>query len=64
MTAANKKTKPCPTCGAPATAKFKPFCSKRCAEVDLGRWFTGRYVIAGEEPADSDRSDGPADDSL
>lgn len=64
MTVANDKTKPCPTCGAAAAAKFKPFCSKRCAEVDLGRWFTGRYIIAGEDTAGEDEGQGPADGSL
>ncbi|WP_372707712.1 DNA gyrase inhibitor YacG [Brevundimonas sp.] len=37
----------CPTCRRqPADSKYKPFCSKRCADVDLQRWFTGGYVIA------------------
>ena len=31
----------------PADPKYKPFCSKRCADVDLQRWFTGGYVIPG-----------------
>jgi len=36
----------CPTCRRhPADPKYKPFCSKRCADVDLQRWFTGGYVI-------------------
>ena len=29
--------------------RFVPFCSERCKMVDLGRWFTGEYVIAGED---------------
>ena len=33
----------CPICGRPAEAKVRPFCSARCADVDLGRWFTGQY---------------------
>ena len=38
----------CPTCRRqPADAKYKPFCGKRCADVDLQRWFTGGYVIPG-----------------
>ena len=37
---------PCPTCRRqPADDKYRPFCSKRCADVDLQRWFTGGYVI-------------------
>ncbi len=49
----------CPICRrAPADAKYKPFCSKRCADVDLQRWFTGGYAIPGpaedEAPRDGD----------
>ncbi len=39
--------RPCPICGKPAKAETRPFCSKRCADVDLQRWFTGRYAIPG-----------------
>jgi hypothetical protein len=35
----------CPVCGKPQTAKFAPFCSRRCADLDLGRWLKGGYVI-------------------
>lgn len=36
----------CPTCRRPVIdAKYRPFCCKRCADVDLQRWFTGGYVI-------------------
>ena len=43
----------CPTCNAPSVAEFKPFCSKRCADVDLGRWFNEGYRIPTDEvPAD------------
>jgi endogenous inhibitor of DNA gyrase (YacG/DUF329 family) len=49
----------CPICRrAPADAKYKPFCSKRCADVDLQRWFVGSYAIPGpsdETPSDEDR---------
>ena len=40
--------KPCSICGKPAAARFKPFCSARCANIDLGRWLKGSYVIPGE----------------
>jgi len=43
--------KPCPICRRPATdARFRPFCSARCADVDLGRWFGGAYAIPGPPP--------------
>jgi len=41
----------CPLCGKPSAAGFKPFCSKRCADLDLGRWLKGGYAIPGS-PAD------------
>ncbi|MBB2202950.1 DNA gyrase inhibitor YacG [Gluconacetobacter tumulisoli] len=36
---------PCPTCGRPAETAFRPFCSKRCADIDLGRWFSEQYRV-------------------
>ena len=43
--------RPCPICGKPALVRFKPFCSKRCADIDLNRWLKGAYAIpAAEEP--------------
>ena len=43
-----KPLKPCVHCGKPAVARYKPFCSARCADIDLGRWLKGSYVIPGE----------------
>jgi len=37
----------CPVCGKPATGGPAPFCSKRCANLDLGRWLKGGYAIPG-----------------
>ncbi len=39
------KRKPCPICKKPSDVKFHPFCSNRCKDVDLSRWFTGSYAI-------------------
>lgn len=39
----------CPNCKKPATAESKPFCSKRCADVDLHRWLSGAYVVPGRD---------------
>jgi uncharacterized protein len=44
----------CSICGKPRTQEYRPFCSKRCADVDLGRWLKGTYVIPGEVDADED----------
>ncbi|WP_114393638.1 DNA gyrase inhibitor YacG [Oleisolibacter albus] len=46
----------CPICGRPAHDQFKPFCSKRCADVDLARWLNEAYRVPvrdedGDEPA-------------
>ena len=41
----------CPVCGKPAADQTNPFCSKRCADVDLYRWLKGGYAIPGA-PAD------------
>jgi endogenous inhibitor of DNA gyrase (YacG/DUF329 family) len=43
--------KPCPICKRPCTAEQAPFCSRRCREVDLGRWFGEDYKVSTEEPA-------------
>ena len=42
----------CPTCGALADAKARPFCSSRCADVDLGNWFQGKYAVPAVDAAD------------
>lgn len=39
----------CPTCGARSVRAFRPFCSRRCADIDLGRWLKGNYRIPTEE---------------
>jgi endogenous inhibitor of DNA gyrase (YacG/DUF329 family) len=46
--------RPCPICGSPAVERFRPFCSRRCADVDLNRWLSGAYVVAGREDEDED----------
>lgn len=48
---------PCPICRKPATPDYRPFCSRRCANVDLQRWMSGTYAI----PA-SDDDERPAED--
>jgi len=44
-----RSNKGCPICGKPTAAEFKPFCSERCSDVDLGNWLGERYVIPGTE---------------
>jgi endogenous inhibitor of DNA gyrase (YacG/DUF329 family) len=51
----------CPICGKPSAGESSPFCSRRCADIDLHRWLSGRYVIPGatvdEEDDESSRKD-------
>ena len=44
----------CPICRKAAQPAFRPFCSKRCADIDLGRWLGGGYVVAGATRAEED----------
>lgn len=48
---------PCPTCGKARSEAFIPFCSQRCKDVDLNRWFTGVYAIAAEEKPEEDEEE-------
>jgi endogenous inhibitor of DNA gyrase (YacG/DUF329 family) len=50
--------KPCPICGKPAVERYRPFCSKRCADVDLARWFSGVYVVPGGGSEDEEEAPG------
>ncbi|MEP6609135.1 MAG: DNA gyrase inhibitor YacG [Burkholderiaceae bacterium] len=51
----------CPTCGAPvewnAASRFRPFCSERCALIDLGAWASDGYSITASDETHSDSSD-------
>ena len=50
----------CAICGRPAEPDYRPFCSRRCADVDLQRWLAGRYAIpAVEDEAAPDRDSEP-----
>lgn len=44
----------CPVCQKPTNADHKPFCSARCREVDLNKWFTGSYAVPAVELDDVD----------
>lgn len=54
-----KRLARCPICAKPTVAAFRPFCSKRCADVDLNRWLGGQYAIpAAEQSLSSDDEEG------
>jgi endogenous inhibitor of DNA gyrase (YacG/DUF329 family) len=42
----------CPICGKETVQKMRPFCSKRCADVDLARWLNGNYAVPSNDPDD------------
>ena len=44
----------CPICKKPTQLDFRPFCSRRCADVDLGKWLTGGYAIPAPELEDDE----------
>lgn len=48
----------CPICEKPGTVQFRPFCSKRCANVDLGRWLKEGYAVATDEAPAEDEGEG------
>jgi endogenous inhibitor of DNA gyrase (YacG/DUF329 family) len=52
----------CPVCGKPAAARHAPFCSKRCADIDLGRWLKGAYAIPGGSDEDAGKPGQPDPD--
>jgi uncharacterized protein len=48
----------CAICGKPQDARFKPFCTKRCADIDLGRWLKGSYAIPTQEVPETAAGEG------
>jgi endogenous inhibitor of DNA gyrase (YacG/DUF329 family) len=44
----------CPICGNPTVQSARPFCSKRCADLDLARWLNGTYAVPSNDPEDVD----------
>jgi len=56
--------KACPICAEPAVHRFRPFCSRRCANIDLNRWLSGVYAVPVREDEEEDErrdqsSEGP-----
>lgn len=53
----------CPICAKPTAPDYTPFCSRRCADVDLGKWLTGAYAVPAEaeEAPDPEDGDGAGD---
>jgi endogenous inhibitor of DNA gyrase (YacG/DUF329 family) len=58
--ARSPKHSPCPICAKRAVEPFRPFCSRRCADVDLNRWLSGVYAVPAveAEAEDAEAADG------
>jgi len=48
------KNEVCPICKKVSVAHFRPFCSERCADLDLGRWLKGTYAVPADEIRERD----------
>ena len=60
--AAPKRGRKCSICGKPTNPDHHPFCSRRCAQVDLHRWLSGSYVIPGRKAEDDADESGAEDE--
>jgi endogenous inhibitor of DNA gyrase (YacG/DUF329 family) len=52
----------CAVCGKPETPEYRPFCSRRCANLDLQRWFSGAYAVPAAEGETTPGGDGEDQD--
>jgi len=56
-------SRPCAICGRPAQDEYRPFCSKRCADVDLNRWLSGVYAVPAASEDEPDLEHDPEKDA-
>jgi endogenous inhibitor of DNA gyrase (YacG/DUF329 family) len=54
-----RKAPRCPICGQPQVHKYRPFCSARCRDIDLGRWFGEVYTVPAAEPGYDEEDEKP-----
>lgn len=62
--AAHIKAAPCAICHRPQTQEYRPFCSRRCADIDLSRWLHGVYaipVVSADDDEDGELADSDGD---
>jgi uncharacterized protein len=52
----------CAICGRPRVERYSPFCSKRCADVDLYRWLNGKYALPATDEPDEESAEIPSED--
>lgn len=50
---------PCPICDDQVSPAYRPFCSRRCADIDLARWMNGSYAVPSQDDDDPDLPDAP-----
>ncbi|MBO9407842.1 DNA gyrase inhibitor YacG [Shimia sp. R9_1] len=43
----------CPICKKETVADYRPFCSKRCADIDLNKWFSRDYAVPSQDPEEA-----------
>jgi endogenous inhibitor of DNA gyrase (YacG/DUF329 family) len=58
MSERSPSSRPCRICGKPLEQRFRPFCSKRCADLDLAHWLKGDYAIAAREAPEGEEEGG------
>ena len=46
----------CPICAKPTAEAYRPFCSRRCADIDLGKWLNGSYAVPSTDPDDAEEA--------
>ena len=51
----------CPICAKQTDPDFRPFCSRRCADVDLGKWLSGAYALPSRDPEDIEAAEEAAE---
>ncbi len=61
MSVSSPEARKCALCGKPQNPAYRPFCSRRCADIDLGRWLKGGYAIPAR-PEDETGDPAPAAD--
>ncbi|UAB88065.1 DNA gyrase inhibitor YacG [Ruegeria sp. SCSIO 43209] len=51
----------CPICGEDTQQAFRPFCSKRCADIDLAKWLNGSYAVPSQREEDAETTSEPTE---
>ncbi|XDA97709.1 DNA gyrase inhibitor YacG [Sulfitobacter sp. LCG007] len=54
----------CPICRKPTRQEYRPFCSKRCADIDLAKWFNGSYAVPSQDPDEAEELNEAMEEAL